>query len=48
MIKKGNPVCGVMMYLIVALVVFSMSFVLLKAVHHPEPTQPRAPMHDSK
>jgi hypothetical protein len=46
--NKENPACGAMMYIIIALVLFSMSFVFLKAVHHPEPTQPRAPMHDSK
>jgi hypothetical protein len=46
--KDQNPACGAMMYIILAVVVLSMSFVYLKAAHHPEPTQPRAPMHDSK
>ena len=48
MSKNESPACGVMMYLILAIVAISISFVFVKAIHHPGAAQPRAPLHDAK
>jgi hypothetical protein len=46
--RNGNPACGAMIYIIIAVVTLSMSLVFLKAVRHTESAQPRSPMHDSR
>jgi hypothetical protein len=46
--NKIKPGGAMLMYVIVAIVALSLSFVFVKALHHTDSIQPRAPMHDPK
>jgi hypothetical protein len=46
--KTRNPASATLMGVVLAIIVLSLSLVFVKAVHHRDPAQPRAPMHDSK